>query len=58
MTIGVGGFVLILVLIIIGYLLGHAAGQAFILHKIHEVCGYEDYRNVLNQLHTDANKED
>ncbi len=54
----VGGFVLILVLIIIGYLLGYAAGQAFILHKIHEVCGYEDYRNVLNQLHTDANKED
>ena len=58
MIIGFGGFVLIIVLIIIGYLLGHAAGQAFILHKIREVCGYEDYRNVLNQLHTDANKED
>lgn len=58
MIIGFGGFVLIIVLIIIGYLLGFTAGQAFILHKIHEVCGYEDYRNVLNQLHTDANKED
>lgn len=58
MTIGAGGVILILVLIFVGYLLGFAAGQAFMLQKLHELCDYEVYRNVLTLLHKDANKED
>lgn len=55
---GIGGMILVLVLVAGAYFLGFAVGQGYLLNKIKEVCGYETYRNVLNELHTDANKEE
>lgn len=57
-TIGTGGLVLIFVLLILGYILGFAAGNAYVLRKIKELCSYEDYRNILSTLHADANKKE
>lgn len=58
MVIGAGGLVLILVLLIFGYILGFAAGNAYILRKIKELFPYEEYRNIINVLHADTKKED
>lgn len=58
MVIDYGGLLLIIVLLIFGYILGFVAGNAYILRKIKELFPYEEYRNILNTLHADANKED
>lgn len=57
-TIGTGGLVLIFCLLILGYIFGFAAGNAYILRKIKELFPYEDYRNIINILHADTKKED
>ena len=54
---GIGGIILILLLIIGGYILGFGSGQAYLLNKIKEVCGYDMYKSMLDKLHIDANKE-
>lgn len=56
MALGIGGYILILVLLVVGFFLGFAAGIKYLLDKIRNVCGYEVYKDVLNKLHTEANE--
>ena len=58
MVIGVGGYILILVLLVVGFFLGFIAGLHFMLQKIRYVCGYELYKEVLDMLHADVNKKE
>ena len=56
MVIGTGGFILILVLLVVGFFLGFAAGIKYLLDKIRNVCWYEIYKDILDKLHTEANE--
>jgi len=58
MVIGAGGCILILVLLVVGFFLGFIAGLHFLIQKIRYVCGYELYKEVLDLLHADANKQE
>lgn len=44
-------------LIIVAYILGFSAGIKHVLDKIHRVMGYDEYRNIVNELHIDIMKE-
>lgn len=47
---GVGGFILVMILIIGGIFLGYTFGIAYTLRKIRERCGNDIYVTVMNGL--------
>ena len=51
MTIGVGGVLLFIALMILGFIMGFSFGLKYMLNKINTVCGYEDYKYIVNKLH-------
>lgn len=57
MSMSIFGYILIMILLVIGFFLGFTAGLRFMFEKIRRVCGYDLYIEVLDMLHTDANKE-
>lgn len=58
MTMSISSYILIMVLLVIGFFLGFIAGLRFMLEKIRRVCGYDLYIEVIDMLHTDASKEE
>ena len=58
MTLSIFGYILIVVLLFVGFYLGFITGSRFTLEKIRKVCGYELYIEVLDMLHSDVNKHE
>ena len=56
MNIGIAGFILIMILLFVGFCLGFIAGMKYLFNKIREVCGYDIYKDVLDQLHSNLVK--